>query len=294
MMDQCHRACLGSSALILRPARGRSGHVRGVTRPCLRTTGPPMTERRSDDNQRSPTRSRPQLDPTHPAWFAHQAALALLTRYTTVAGYSALLHRVVARPPWDPARLDHYTHALQREVNDLGRLLEQYLEAVQLQAGLVTLLRRPVGLPELLEAVQASCADLSEWTARHALVIEQAETISGHWDPHWVALALSAVVSNAMKFTPDGGTIQLQVQRQDDTAIVTVRDPGLGIRADERERIVLPFVRGAAAQAGIPGWGLGLYLADQAVQAHAGAIELRGAPSAGSTVTIRLPLQPVA
>jgi signal transduction histidine kinase len=93
-----------------------------------------------------------------------------------------------------------------------------------------------------------------------------------------------------MKFTPEGRVIQIQVRRQDDLAVVTVRDPGLGVREDEHDRILLPFVRGTAAQGTIPGWGLGLYIADQAVKAHGGALALRGAPRAGTTATIRLPL----
>ena len=222
----------------------------------------------------------------------HQAALALLTRYTTVQGYSALLGRVTGRDPLDVARVTHYTQMLTGEVGELGRFLEQYLQAVHLQAGLVTLHRRSVGLDEVVTTVQDSCARWPECTDRHTLVIDHSESVAGHWDPHWVIPALAAIVSNAMKFTPDGGTIDVQIRRRADAAVITVRDPGLGIRDDEREQIFLPFVRGSAAGGTTPGWGLGLYIAEQAVRAHGGRIELSSPPAGGTTAMIHLPLQP--
>lgn len=253
-----------------------------------------MHERHTDNGGHdplSPAVPGVDRDPTHPVWFSQQAAMALLTRYTTIQGYSSLLERVVARDPLDPAQVTRYTEALAHQVGDLGRFLEQYLQAVQLQSGLVALSRRPVGLAELFRVVQAGCANLSECSDRHILDVASANAITGQWDPHWVVAALTAIVSNAMKFTPDGGTIQMQVQRQGETAVVTVTDPGRGIQVDERERIFLPFVRGRAVDGTIPGWGLGLFIADGAVRAHGGAIDLASTPGAGTTVTIRLPLQ---
>ncbi len=208
-----------------------------------------MSKLQPGDATPSQSQSLPPLDPTHPAWFTNQAALALLTRFTTVHGYSQMLRRVVEHAPEDAVRLDRYAHAIEREVADLGRLMQQYLEAMHLHAGLVTLMPQPVGLRDLLDAIAESSSRLPEWTERHRLEIEQPEALIGQWDPHWVIPALSAVVSNAMKFTPDGGTIQIQVRRQDGPAVVTVQDPGLGILEDERERVLLPFVRGAAAKA---------------------------------------------
>jgi signal transduction histidine kinase len=255
-----------------------------------------MKEMPSGDGGQEPNHSQVRHDPTDPAWFIQQAALALRTRYTTVHGYTSLLERAVARHPLDPARVTHYTQVLAGEVDDLGRLLEQYEAAAQLQAGLVTLMRRPVGLGEMLDVVQEACAILPECTEQHALVIDHLDTAVGEWDPHWVVHALSAVVSNAMKFTPNGGTVQVEVRREGDDALVTVRDPGIGVQEDERVSIFLPFVRGAAAQATAPGWGLGLYIAERAVQAHGGMIELDSRPTVGTAVTIRLPLagEPVA
>lgn len=252
-----------------------------------------MSELRSDDGILEPHRSSVDRDPTQPGWFTHQAALALMTRFTTVHGYSDLLARVVAREPLDLTRLTSYTQTLGQQVDDLGRFLAQYLQAVQLQAGLITLHPRPVGLTELLEPIQQACTAWPECTERHTLRVDQTDAITGAWDPHWVGTALAAIVSNAMKFTPDGGTIQVEIQRQADAAVVTVRDPGLGIREDEREQIFHPFVRGSTVQGITSGWGLGLYIADQAVRAHGGAIDFTSAPSVGTTVTIRLPLQAV-
>jgi two-component system sensor histidine kinase GlrK len=100
------------------------------------------------------------------------------------------------------------------------------------------------------------------------------------------------LVGNAIKFSPDGGRIDVSVSRDQDHAAIDVVDEGPGIPAAERGRIFEPFYRGAAAR-GVAGAGLGLALAQQFARAHRGELILIESP-AGAHFRVRLPLPPAA
>jgi signal transduction histidine kinase len=103
--------------------------------------------------------------------------------------------------------------------------------------------------------------------------------------------ALLNLAENAVKYTPAGGKVELALAAAGGWATATVSDTGVGMLAEDATRIFEPFVRLDAARArDTGGAGLGLAIARSIVVAHGGAIEVRTAPGAGSTFTVRLPL----
>jgi hypothetical protein len=102
---------------------------------------------------------------------------------------------------------------------------------------------------------------------------------------------LDNLVSNALKFTPDGGRVDVRLQANGETAVLEVEDTGLGIPAGEQERLFERFFRSstAAAQA-IPGTGLGLTITKAIVERHGGSIEVESAENVGTVVRVQLPL----
>lgn len=96
------------------------------------------------------------------------------------------------------------------------------------------------------------------------------------------------LVSNAIKFSPEGSHIQVSATHQDDQAIVDIVDGGPGIPADDRDKVFEPFYRGKAAR-GITGVGLGLAIAHQLTRAHRGDLELLDT-SSGTHFRVTLPL----
>ncbi len=102
-------------------------------------------------------------------------------------------------------------------------------------------------------------------------------------------LALEAVLDNALRYTPPGGTIHLDVARQDADVAFTVRDTGIGIAADDLPHIFERFWRADKARTG-RGFGLGLPIARKIVENHHGRIEVQSAPGAGSTFRLVLPV----
>jgi signal transduction histidine kinase len=103
---------------------------------------------------------------------------------------------------------------------------------------------------------------------------------------------LDNLLGNAIKYTPDGGVITVIVVRDDDEAgtwaVVSVRDPGVGIPAQDLPRIFDRFQR-ARNVGRIGGSGIGLAVAHQIVEQHAGSISVESVEGEGSTFTVRLP-----
>ena len=99
------------------------------------------------------------------------------------------------------------------------------------------------------------------------------------------------VVSNAAKFTGNGGTIEIALQViEDGGATITVRDDGIGIAAEDIDKIVQPFAQAEGAYARkYGGTGLGLPIAKAFAELHDGTLELKSAVGAGTTVFLSLP-----
>lgn len=99
---------------------------------------------------------------------------------------------------------------------------------------------------------------------------------------------LENLIGNAIKFTPQGGEVKVQVNVQPSGATITVQDTGAGFPPNMRgEALTGAFVRG---QSGVEGFGLGLAVVQQVVEAHGGTLELGGARGGGARVTVTLPL----
>ncbi|MER7912516.1 ATP-binding protein [Streptomyces sp. NPDC096068] len=103
--------------------------------------------------------------------------------------------------------------------------------------------------------------------------------------------ALEELVANALRFTPDGGLVEVVGRPAADHWTIEVRDDGIGVPPEYREEVFVPFVRAPnARRGGFPGTGLGLAGALDAVRLHGGTIEVRDREGPGAVFTVRLPL----
>ena len=123
----------------------------------------------------------------------------------------------------------------------------------------------------------------------HQFVLEQPkEPVTLYGDPMRIEQVLSNLVSNAIKFSPAGGSVELTITAENDEATVCVRDTGIGIVAEDMADLFMPFQRRRSDVA--PGAGLGLSVVRRIVAAHAGRIDVDSEPGMGSTFCVRLPL----
>jgi signal transduction histidine kinase len=120
-------------------------------------------------------------------------------------------------------------------------------------------------------------------------IVHQSVTVTG--DSGWLERLLLNLLDNAMKYTPPGGSIRVEVSREhDDQARLEVRDTGHGIPADAIAHIFERFYRvDPARSSSVEGAGLGLSLAKWIVERHQGRIDVQSEPGKGSTFTVWLP-----
>jgi signal transduction histidine kinase len=109
-------------------------------------------------------------------------------------------------------------------------------------------------------------------------------------DPGRLEQVFNNLVSNAIKYSPDGGTIEISGRALPTDVIVTVSDQGVGIPFEEQSRVFERFFRGARERhQRTPGAGLGLYLAKAIVQAHAGRLWVESNPGEGAAFSVAIP-----
>jgi signal transduction histidine kinase len=99
------------------------------------------------------------------------------------------------------------------------------------------------------------------------------------------------LVSNAIKFSPDGGTVIARAHRADSHVVCSIADTGIGMDGQEQEQAFTKFFRAARSrETAIPGAGLGLPISKTIVEGHGGSITLDSSPGQGTTVTVSLPV----
>ena len=117
-------------------------------------------------------------------------------------------------------------------------------------------------------------------------------------DPHWLRHALASLLSNAVRFTPDGGAVRVSARREGEWTLITVADGGIGIAPERLADIFEPFsaaggdvlLHGSGGlQFGARGLGLGLATVQGIAAAHGGVVEVESAEGLGSRFTLRLP-----
>ena len=101
--------------------------------------------------------------------------------------------------------------------------------------------------------------------------------------------ALFNILSNAVKFTPENGSIKVSAERQNGNVVLTTSDSGIGISAEDQERVFEKFERGTSAEARRSGAGLGLSLVKSFIELHGGTVELQSTAEVGTKVICTLP-----
>lgn len=173
----------------------------------------------------------------------------------------------------------------------LQRLIENLLSYSEWQAKRGGLELGELHLPAL---VQGAIETYQLPIAVHRLtLVRQADDLTFRADRAKLKLVLDNLVSNAVKFTPDGGTITVRGRRDGDDVVIEVADTGPGVPPAERERIFEAFYQGATPQGGlVRGTGIGLSVVQEFVQAHGGTVELVDGEFPGAHFRVRLPQSP--
>ena len=196
---------------------------------------------------------------------------------------------VLERLRLDDLRGTRATQIIARQTQHLARLMDDLLDVGRVVTGKITLERRAM---DLLAASRRAVATLraAGITERHDVAVD-GRSVWVDGDTTRLEQVVTNLVSNALKFTPPGGTIRVWVGVEDDGAVLRVSDTGAGMSAELLPRIFDLFVQGdQPPERASGGLGIGLTLVRQLVELHGGRVEARSAGAGqGSVFTIRLP-----
>lgn len=224
------------------------------------------------------------------AGFLTTASHELRTPVATIKAYTQLLGRVAGRERLEQSRIVHLASQLEAQVGRLERLVNDLLDVTRIQHGRMDLRREWVDLSAVAAQVLARFEHARERTPEHLLVLEADEPVLAFLDRGRIDQVLTNLVSNALKYSPDGGKVCVSVRAAGGEVEVAVQDHGLGIPADEQGALFQPFGRSESVRLSINGVGLGLYLTRQIVEQHGGTIDMHSVSGRGSIFTVRLPV----
>ena len=227
--------------------------------------------------------------------FLEVASHEFNTPITMVQGLSELLR--LLNPDRDPEEREIVDH-IAAGANQLARLVASTLKLLRVDDLRQTIRREPVDLPALIRGVAEGVMPFVRARGLRLRVEVDEGLGTFDLDVGKVRDALANLLTNAIKFTPDGGEIALEADRAaGDEAEVRVIDRGIGIAPKELEHLFEPFFtqfdpsRHSSGDFGFNkrGLGLGLSLARKFVELHGGRIEAQSAPGRGTRMTVRLP-----
>ena len=205
-----------------------------------------------------------------------------------IANVAALLGRMERASP----ELTEVRQMIERQVDQLRNLVTELIDVSRVMKGKVVLQRQRVDVDAVLDQ---ACAAVAAQVERKGQVIRRAPAAAApivDADAHWLLQAVTALLDNAVKFSPTGSAIELAAVVLGESVAITVADSGIGIDADFMPSIFEPFVQGDHALAQPDdGLGVGLTLAKRIAELHAGSLTVMSPGlHRGTLATLQIPL----
>lgn len=211
--------------------------------------------------------------------FLAAVAHDLRTPLTSLKGYAALMQR---RAAFDPRHMG----IIAAQAGRLERLVNDVLEASRLDAHRLEL--RPTEM-ELADLVRQCVTEAEEMAQSRAIrMVTPDHSVRGQWDFDRIFQVVQNLLTNAIKYSPEGGEIVVAVEDRESHAHISVTDHGIGIPPDDLPRLFDRFYRATNARAA-GGLGLGLYISKGLIEAHGGTMTVETTLGAGSIFSFTLP-----
>lgn len=220
--------------------------------------------------------------------FLSVAAHELKTPITSLRGFTQLLIRKLnLNNPLNPDQLRQGLEHINTQSSRLSSLVGRLLDISQLEAGKLILNRESADLSLMLQGIVDAARMRSD---NHQFVLEAPEHLETMLDPLRFEQVLNNLLDNAIKYSPEGGTIRVELTYLPDSRLarIKIKDQGIGILPENLEKIFEPFYQGQ--QRGYAGLGLGLYISRQIIDLHGGIIEAESVKDSGATFVISLPV----
>jgi PAS domain S-box-containing protein len=179
---------------------------------------------------------------------------------------------------------------IERQVRHVVTLVDDLLDISRITRGLLVLVRERVSVAEFVNKAIEQASPLLD-QRRHELVVDVPEDLSVDGDRVRLAQIVSNLLTNAAKYTPPEGRVEVSAAAEGGEVVLRVRDNGVGIRPEVLPQVLDAFIRGGSRPDRVAGLGLGLAIVKNLVSAHGGVVSLRSeGEGKGSECEVRLPL----
>ncbi|HYX89920.1 MAG TPA: HAMP domain-containing sensor histidine kinase, partial [Myxococcaceae bacterium] len=246
-----------------------------------------LTERRRAEDERARFREAQEAIRIRDE-FLSIASHELKTPLTAMLMHIQSLLRVIGSGRYEPHRLRTKVETIQRMAHRLNDLIGELLDVSRITAGRLNLRRELVDLTRMVREVAARFEEAAA-RAGCEFRMEAPGPVTGYWDPNRLDQIVTNLLSNAIKYGA-GEPVEIRVGENNGLAWFKVRDWGIGIAPEDQSRLFQRFER-VVSHRNYGGFGLGLWIVRQLVEAHGGAVRLQSAPGLGSEFVVELPPQ---
>lgn len=217
--------------------------------------------------------------------FITTAAHELRTPLTSIQGFSEIL---LARSDLDTVQRRSILAIIHEQAEILSHIVNDLLDLARIESGVGFVLQKaPCDLSQLIEQATSQLS----WTSdRHLFEVALASTDSVvYGDQVKLRQLVENILSNAVKYSPQGGPVRITGQRQASDFQVSIADQGIGMSEDQRLRIFDKFYRADTSNSAIEGVGLGMNIVQEIIKAHGGRIWVESRVGEGTVVHFTLP-----
>jgi signal transduction histidine kinase len=223
--------------------------------------------------------------------FVSSVSHELKTPLTSIRMFAETLQMSDEAGPGDPKMRGEYLDTIVNETERLTRLLNNVLDFSRIERGQKNYHMETALLPDVIDAALRTMRFPLAEQGFHLKLDVAGDIPAMPVDRDAIEQAVLNLLSNAMKYSGKNRDIELRLCRRNGSALIQVSDHGIGISADQQRRIFEKFYRVPTKEnKAISGTGLGLALVAHIAEAHRGSVEVESTPGAGSTFSIRIPV----
>lgn len=223
--------------------------------------------------------------------FISTAAHELRTPIASIMGYTELLSDRQSQTCFSETQKEDFLLEILSNADRLAKIIDDILDVSRIEAGQpIPLHKQRVSIGNLL----AKTIERFQIKSGRTIVLDISQDTPDlvYLDGHRIAQVIDNIISNAIKYSPGGTTIAVNVTSDAGSVRIAVADRGRGMSRDQLERIFDKFYRADAADSAVRGLGLGMSIARQIVDDHGGTISVDSMPGEGTTVVVTIPHSP--
>ncbi len=217
--------------------------------------------------------------------FMSIASHELRTPLTSIKGYTQILERIIQQMGDD--KLKAYLKRTSNYVDRLNSLIAELLDVSKIQAGKLVM---DFDTFDFDNFVRESVESVQHYSTKHKIVLNGKARISLLGDKNRLEQVFTNLITNAMKYSPNGDKVEIDIRIKDHKLVVSVRDYGIGISQKDQKKLFSRFYRVESASQKFSGLGIGLYISCEIVRRHGGEMWVSSKKGKGSTFYFSLPI----